>query len=1021
MNNSKYSLKAFGFITASKWLFLPFVLSLHTASAQYFGQNKVKYGAFDFDVTQSPHFELYDYFDQPDISRRILQNSEHWYALHQEIFRDSFDTPNPLIFYRNHPEFQQTTVISGFIGEGTGGVTEGLKNRVVMPAMFSHRQTDHVLGHELVHAFQYHTLITGDSTSLNSISNLPLWMVEGLAEYLSIGRQDPHTAMWMRDALLHEDFPSIKDLNNPKYFPYRYGQAFWAFVTGIWGDRIIQPLFQQTALVGLDQALKNVIGFDAKTISNMWKSAVETAYKPLFREEMKQATGKLIASPLNAGEMNLSPAISPDGKYLAFLSEKDVLSIDLYISDTRMGKIIQKLKGNPLSDHIEGYSFIESSGTWSPDSRYFAMVTVSKGKNKLLIFDVLKNKQVRLAGLPGVPAFSNPAWSPDGKHIVVSGLVNGVSDLYLYEVKSGKVQNLTSDVYSDLQPSWSSDGKYLVFATDRTGDVERLEKASFTIAVMEVATKKIDNKIFFLGADNLNPIFGPGNQSILFLSDRDGYRNMYQYDLTSETLSRLTNYFTGISGITAYSPAISLSPSTNQLVYSYYTNNSYHIYLARMEQFVPLTIAADDVDQSAGILPPQNISKGLVSANLERIDYAAVLSADSIQNKNYRPKFQLDYLGNTGIGIGVGSFGAGLAGGVNMLFSDILGNHQLFSTVALNGEIYDLGGQFVYINQKRRLQWGAGISHIPYRISGLGLSLDTIQLGNQPLEVNNLIIENQRTFEDQLTGFLFYPLSVNRRLEAGASVGLYSFRRDRINNYYDAFGNFIGQDRDKLEAPESFGLQRAYAAFVGDKAAFGLTSPLKGYRYRLEAGRYFGEFGFNTLLADGRKYFFKKPLTLAFRGYFNARLGDDAENNRIPPLFIGFPNLMHGFFGNALNSQQQNGLSFSRLTGSRVMVGNFEARLPFTGPKKLAAIKSNFMLTDLNFFWDAGIAWDSESSPAFKLTSDQADERVPIMSTGLSLRVNLFGYLVVEPYYAIPVLNGNFQKGVFGFNFNPGW
>jgi hypothetical protein len=71
------------------------------------------------------------------------------------------------------------------------------------------------------------------------MANLPLWMVEGLAEYLSIGRIDAHTSLWMRDAVLNDDLPRIKDLDNFKYFPYRWGQSFWAYVTGVYGDEVI--------------------------------------------------------------------------------------------------------------------------------------------------------------------------------------------------------------------------------------------------------------------------------------------------------------------------------------------------------------------------------------------------------------------------------------------------------------------------------------------------------------------------------------------------------------------------------------------------------------------------------------------------------------------------------------------------------------------------------------------------------------------------------------------------------------
>src|SRR5690606_36589048 len=111
----------------------------------------------------------------------------------------------------NHPEFQQTTTISGEISVGTGGGTEAFKQRVVMPIMQINQQTRHVLGHELVHAFQYRVLMEGnDSTRLESIGNIPLWMVEGMAEYFSIGKKDAHTAMWMRYAYANQDIPSLK-------------------------------------------------------------------------------------------------------------------------------------------------------------------------------------------------------------------------------------------------------------------------------------------------------------------------------------------------------------------------------------------------------------------------------------------------------------------------------------------------------------------------------------------------------------------------------------------------------------------------------------------------------------------------------------------------------------------------------------------------------------------------------------------------------------------------------------------
>ena len=88
-------------------------------------------------------------------SSRPARMAERWYARLSRLLNHRFAKRQPLILYASHPHFEQTNVLSGFIGEGTGGVTEVLKRRVVMPLAGPLAETDHVLGHELVHAFQF--------------------------------------------------------------------------------------------------------------------------------------------------------------------------------------------------------------------------------------------------------------------------------------------------------------------------------------------------------------------------------------------------------------------------------------------------------------------------------------------------------------------------------------------------------------------------------------------------------------------------------------------------------------------------------------------------------------------------------------------------------------------------------------------------------------------------------------------------------------------------------------------------
>lgn len=88
--------------------------------------------------------------------------------------------------------------------------------------------------------------------------------------------------------------------------------------------------------------------------------------------------------------------------------------------------------------------------------------------------------------------------------------------------------------------------------------------------------------------------------------------------------------------------------------------------------------------------------------------------------------------------------------------------------------------------------------------------------------------------------------------------------------------------------------------------------------------------------------------------------------------------------------------------GSKIAVANAEIRYPLSGPKQLALIKSGFLFTDLVLFTDAGIAWNDPANLELSWNPDKADKRIPAISSGIALRLNLFGYVVLEPYLAFP-------------------
>ena len=255
------------------------------AQIGYFGQNKVQYRTFTFQVMKTDHFDIYFYPEEEAAARMAGRMAERWYTRLSTLLRHEMKMRQPLILYGSGSQFRQTNVVEGDLGEGTGGVTEAYKRRIVLPFAGPIQATDHVLGHEIVHAFQYsitNTTASGAAGGNAGALSLPLWFIEGMAEYLSLGPDDPHTAMWMRESVRREKLPDIDDLDNPRYFPYRYGEALWAYIGGRYGDEMIGPLLRQAAgNNGYDVAFQKVLGIKTKELSKAWHDATFAAYRPI--------------------------------------------------------------------------------------------------------------------------------------------------------------------------------------------------------------------------------------------------------------------------------------------------------------------------------------------------------------------------------------------------------------------------------------------------------------------------------------------------------------------------------------------------------------------------------------------------------------------------------------------------------------------------------------------------------------------------------------------------------------------
>lgn len=1061
-------------------LFAAIAVAAPLPAQAYFGKNQVQYDRFDWKVIETEHFLVHYYPIEEQAARDAARMAERAYGRLARIFQHEFREKKPIILFSSRMDFAQNNV-TGDLGEGTGGVTDALRHRIIMPFTGDYGSFEQILTHEMVHEFQYDIFARGKAgNGLQTLAqvNPPLWFAEGMAEYLSIGPVDPHASTVMRDAALNGRIPNIEQMTvRPDLFnPYDVGQALWAYIGQRWGDETIGAIMQATPNVGVERAFRRETGKSLEDLGDEWKDAMQVEHLPQIASLQRARTfsAPLLTERRSGGAIFLAPALSDNGEHIAFLSNGSFLRgevfIDLWLADARTGKRIKRLVESTLNPDVEELRIIYSQSSFSPNGKQLAFVGQRKGKDVLYVLDVERRRTVKRIDLD-LEGVTGPAWSPDGSQLVFSGNLGGITDLYLVNVDGTGLRRLTNDRYGDLQPVWSPDGKTIAFASDRGAetdfDVLRISRWLVSLYHLE------DGRIEVLpgqGGHNLNPQWAPDGRSIAYVSSRTGIQNLFLYDFTDREHYQLSNVIGGITAITPYSPVISWARQADRLAYTYYEDGNYTVWSVDNPRLLkkspyreppPALVAdaaapVDSVPRIDSVAAPVVNGSSLVvdgselrqsfyktatgfraSADApsdterpggpEAVTVAALLDSASLalpdtsrfKTYDYKIRFSPDYIARPSIGYARDNYGRGIFGGTTIILSDLLGNHSLAFAGEVNGRISDARAFAAYSNLSRRIQYTAGVYQEPYFFAQ-GYSAQPS--GGGTAEFNYLYL---RYIQRQAYGVGIYPLNRFTRFEFGARLTSLGRSDYIVTQIVDGLGRPLTPPvLDEVIDGPTVNYAQPYIAHVSDNTLFGYTGPIMGRRYRFQVEPTIGDYRFVDYTVDYRRYdpILFNFLTVATRGLAVISQGRDADSIQ---KFIGYPEILRGYDRESYPVTATNCQSYRCLPlfGSRVAVVNAELRFPLVRRLDFGVVPISLPPIEGMTFFDAGLAWFSGQD--VRLRGDSGNLRDPtvtrslLRSYGFGVRVNLYGFALLRWDYAIPLDGPNRKNGFWRFSLGP--
>lgn len=991
-----------------------------------FGKNKVQYREFAWKYIQSPHFDVYFYQGGKEMAEFTAEIAERALESIQSTIRYDITDRISILVYNSHNDFQQTNAVGEFLPEGVGGVTELFKNRVVLPYEGDYEKFRHVIHHELVHAVlndmfsggSYQALLTGGGMQI------PTWMNEGLAEYESLQGLDAETDMFMRDATLSEAVPPLDRLGG--YVQYRVGQTMYWYIAENYGkDKVSELLHRIRSTRSPELGFRSAFGLSISEFSEKFIDALKKQYFPdIARFDDPANFAEVLADHKKIGNFfNSAPEISPDGDYVAYLSDREDY-YDIFVQSIANPRDVRRiLKRGGSTANFEEMHLLTPGITWSPDGKTIAIASKAGRFDAITLIDVATASQKQLPSL-NLDGIHQLKWSPDGRTLAMAAYKDGASDIYLYTFDVGTFQNLTQDVFSDEDVTWSLDGKYIYFASDR-GDnltpgavsVDGVAQAEYVrdskdLYRFALATQKIERITATPTANESNPTLTRSG-ALLFISDANGINNVYTSRPEGGDARPLTNSVSKID-------QISISQDGGKLAISAVRKGGYNLYIMRspldrrVEAIPMTTFRSSTAERSAlrdSMLERYKMdSSGLAKEETEKADTAAGYGDVGVDLRNYvysdRPDLERstapyaqkhpaetitnykDSAGNyiereykvvfsSDVILGTAGYTGyyGLQGSTQMLFSDELGNHQLYFATNLLLDLKNSTYLLAYYNLSNRVNFG---------VQGFHSARFLYTTPDPGYEQYQFFLSRFRTYG--LTGIASYPFD----------------RFERIDLNFSA----LVLEKDVIEQAVDIPTKRKFAfvptlSFIHDNVLWSYFYPKSGTRYNfgLSATPAIGKkiIGFVTPQFDWRYY--KKVLgdmTLATRLSGAASFGPNPQR-----FFLGG---VTGWINRTFSSQTYpltepedfaffnaasplRGFPYNAKVGKKFLLGNAALRFPF--PFYVAGAPLALMG---ELFTDAGTAWNDKLYLFQKQPSGSWRTRDLLLSTGLGLRTYLFGF-----------------------------
>ncbi len=565
----------------------------YNGSQMTFGKNRVQWGNFQWTYYQFDRFDTYFYLNGKELALFTAQYAQEQIKDIEKKLETNLDDKIEFILFNSLSDMKQSNL--GILNQeesyNTGGITNILDQKVILYQNGDHeflkKQIRQGITTVILNKMLYGSSLTSQVKN-STLLFLPDWYLQGLISYLT---EDWNTDLdnRVRDGIQSGRYQKFSHLTGED--AAYAGHSIWKFVADRYGSTVISNIVYMAKISkNVESGFMFVLGTSFRTISKEWINYyLEQYHQEAVADTLPENAGRLVRS--NTRTVIQQVKVNPEGNHVAYVTNESG-KYKVFIRDLNRKKTDRIIKRGYCSDNITDYSYPLLA--WHPTGKLLAIMTEEKGKINLYFYTLSSGKMDRrfLFTFDKIVDFS---YSPDGKNLALSAVIKGQTDLFVLNLSSNSFEQLTKDLYDDLNPRFIDKGKKIIFTSNRLDDTLRFGGDPEFYAEMPdkhdvfvydyAGKKKLLRRVTQTAlADERYPVeYSDGYMS--YLSDENGVYNRYiaRFDSTISFVDTTTHYrYTTVTyPVTNYVRNIvdqDIQPKAGKYGEILFFGNRYHLY-----------------------------------------------------------------------------------------------------------------------------------------------------------------------------------------------------------------------------------------------------------------------------------------------------------------------------------------------------------------------------------------------------------------------------------------------------------